>query len=272
MRTSEKPIVKSPRRAGKVATKEEDSNGSRSVRRALDIFELMLERGEPITVAQIITELAIPKSTAYELVRTLSEGSYIAPSGKGSALFLGRRLFELGMAYRSNVSLLRDGSQIAEELRNETGETVQLSVLEKDLMMVILKEEGIRQLRIISNVGSRVPVNWAAAGRLLVSDMDEKALTALLTATVLPSPTGRAVTDVKKLIAQIRRFRRQGYATELNEANEHAGCVAAPVVDASGRCIAAMSIVAPEQRIKKNRDSLIASITAAAKKLSRRLG
>ena len=56
-------------------------------------------------------------------------------------------------------------------------------------------------------------------------------------------------------MAQIRRFRRQGYATELNEANEHAGCVAAPVIDASGRCIAALSIVAPEQRmIKKNRD------------------
>jgi len=273
MRTSEKLIVKSPRRTGKAAIKEDDSNGSRSVRRALDIFELMLKRSEPITVAQIITELAIPKSTAYELVRTLSEGSYITPSGKGTTLFLGRRLFELGMAYRSHVDLLRDGSQIAEELRNETGETVQLSVLEKDLMMVIFKEEGVRQLRIISNVGSRVPVNWAAAGRLLVSDMDDKALTTLLTATVLPSPTGRAITNVKKLIAQIRRFRRQGYATELNEANEHAGCVAAPVIDASGRCIAALSIVAPEQRmIKQNRDSLIASVTNAAKKLSRRLG
>lgn len=260
-------------RPGKAATKDDDSSGSRSVRRALDIFELMLHRGEPVTVAEIITELSIPKSTAYELVRTLSEGGYVASSGKGSALFLGRKLFELGMAYRSHVDLLRDGSQIAEELRNETGETVQLSVLENNLMMVILKEEGIRQLRIISNVGSRVPVNWAAAGRLLVSDMDDMALTSLLSATVRPAPTGRAVTDVKKLIAQIRRFRRQGYATELNEANEHAGCVAAPVVDASGRCIAALSIVAPEQRmIKKNRDSLIASVTAAANKLSRRLG
>jgi len=68
-------------------------------------------------------------------------------------------MFELCMAYRSHVDLLRDGSQIAEELRNETDETVQLSVLEKDLMMVIFKEEGVRQLRIISNVGSRVPVN-----------------------------------------------------------------------------------------------------------------
>ena len=68
-------------------------------------------------------------------------------------------MFELCMAYRSHVDLLRHGSQIAEELRNETDETVQLSVLEKDLMMVIFKEEGVRQLRIISNVGSRVPVN-----------------------------------------------------------------------------------------------------------------
>ena len=266
--------MKPPRLPRKAATREkEDDSGSRSVRRALDIFELMLQRGEPITVAQIITELSIPKSTAYELVRTLSDGNYLAHPAKAARLFLGRRLFELGMAYRSNVDLLRDGSQIAEELRNETGETVQLSVLENDLMMVLLKEEGIRPLRIISNVGSRVPVNWAAAGRLLVSDMDDKALTALLTATVRPSPTGRATTDVKKLIAQIRQFRRQGYATEMNETNEHAGCVAAPVIDASGRCMAALSIVAPEQRLMKpNRDYLIASVIAAAKKLSRRLG
>ena len=71
------------------------------------------------------------------------------------------------MAYRSHVDLLKDGSRIAEQLRDETGETVQLSVLDNDLMMVLLKEEGVRPLRIISQVGSRVPVNWAAAGRLL---------------------------------------------------------------------------------------------------------
>ncbi len=252
---------------------EDENIGSRSVRRALDILELMLQRGEPITVAQIVTELSIPKSTAYELVRTLSESDYLAPSGRGSGLFLGRKLFELGMAYRSHVDLLKDGSRIAEQLRDETGETVQLSVLDNDLMMVLLKEEGVRPLRIISKVGSRVPVNWAAAGRLLVSDMDDKALAKLLSSTVQPSPTGRASTDVKKLITQIRKFRKQGYATELNEANEHAGCVAAPVVDVSGHCIAALSVVAPEQRLTRpNRDYLIERVMNAAEILSRRLG
>jgi IclR family KDG regulon transcriptional repressor len=248
-------------------------DGSRSVRRAIDILELMLARGGPVTVAQIIAELRIPKSTAYELMRTLNEADFVAPANKGNGLFIGRKLYELGMAYRSHVDLLRDGALIAEELRDETGETVQLSVLDNGMMMVLLKEEGRGHLRIISNVGTRVPVNWAAAGRLLVSDYADAELEALLKSTIRQSPTGNAVMDVEKLIAQIRRFRRLGHAIELNEANEHAGCIAAPVLDAAGRCFAAISAVVPEQRLNKaNRERLIACVMTAAEKLSRRLG
>lgn len=252
---------------------DEGAEGSRSVRRAMDILSLMLARGEPVTVAEIISELGIPKSTAYELVRTLGDADYIAPASRGAGLFIGRRLYELGMAYRNHVDLLRDGAQIVEELRDETGETVQLSVLDNQLMMVVLKEEGRGYLRIISNVGTRVPVNWAAAGRLLVSDRTDAELIKLLKATIRQSPTGKAVMNVTKLIAQIRKYRRLGYAIELNEANEHAGCIAAPIVDASGCCIAAISVVVPEQRLTKpNRDRLIASVKGAAERLSRRLG
>jgi len=252
---------------------DEEQGGSRSVRRALEMFEFLLQQGEPATVGAIVSALQIPKSTAYELVRTLSEAGYLEPSGRGAGLFLGRKLFELGMAYRGQVDLLRDGSQIVEELRDATGETVQLSVLENDMMLVLLKEEGSRSIRIISRVGSRVPVNWAAAGRLLVSDLDDATLGALLKRSVRQSPTGRSITDVPKLIQQIRKFRKQGYATELNETNEHAGCVAAPVIDGSSRCIAAISIVAPEHRLgKQNREELIARVREATAKLSGRLG
>lgn len=252
---------------------DEESGGSRSVRRALEMFEYLLQQGEPATVGTIVSALQIPKSTAYELVRTLTEAGYLEPAGRGAGLFLGRKLFELGMAYRSQVDLLRDGSQIVEELRDSTGETVQLSVLENDMMLVLLKEEGSRSIRIISRVGSRVPINWAAAGRLLVSDFDDATITALLKRTVKQSPTGRATIEVPKIIQQIRKFRKQGYATELNETNEHAGCVAAPVIDGSGRCVAAISVVAPEHRLgKQNRDLLIEKVRDAAARLSGRLG
>ena len=249
----------------------EDVGGSRSVRRALEIFEFLLQLGTPTTIGEIVSALQIPKSTAYELVRTLSDSGYLEPSRRGG-IFLGRKLFELGMAYRAQVDLLRDGSQIVEELRNACGDTVQLSVLENDMMLVLLKEEGSHPVRIISRVGSRVPVNWAASGRLLVSDLDDDALTSLLGKSVRQSPTGRASTDIPKLIQQVRKFRKQGYATELNETNEHAGCVAAPVIDGSGKCIAAISIVVPEHRLKQNRGELTRHVRAAAAQLSQRLG
>jgi IclR family transcriptional regulator, KDG regulon repressor len=259
----------------KLATLADDeaSVGSRSVRRALDIFELMLHRGKPLSVTEIVAALHIPKSTAYELVRTLSEAGYVDRTAQGGGLFLGRKLFELGMAYRSQIDLLKEGSQIVEELRDATGETVQLSVLENAMMLVLVKEEGSQSIRIISRIGSRVPVNWAAAGRLLVSDFDDQPLKELLRRTVKQSPTQRAIVDVDKLIPQIRRFRRQGYAIEINEANHHAGCIAAPVIDLSGRCVAAISVVVPEQRLgRDNRRRLIESVRDAANRLSHRLG
>jgi len=252
---------------------EEAASGSRSVRRALDIFELMLARGEALAVAEIVTALKIPKSTAYELVRTLSDAGYLERMGKEGRLFLGRKLFELGMMYRSQIDLLKEGSQVVEALRDATGETVQFSVLENDMMLVLLKEEGSHPIRIISRVGSRVPVNWAAAGRLLVSDLDDATLQGLLKRTIVQSPSGKAVMDVDKLVQQIRKFRRQGYAVEINEANDHAGCVAAPVIDATGHCVAAISVVAPEQRLDRvSRDKLIDAVRNAAEGLSHRLG
>jgi IclR family KDG regulon transcriptional repressor len=91
--------------------------------------------------------------------------------------------------------------------------------------------------------------------------------------SVRQSPTDRSITDVPKLIQQIRKFRKQGYATELNETNEHAGCVAAPVIDGNGRCIAAISIVAPEHRLgRQNREELIRKVRESASRLSSRLG
>ena len=98
-------------------------------------------------------------------------------------------------------------------------------------------------------------------------------LRAMLQRAIKPSPTGRAPTDPDDLVRQIKRFRMQGYGIELNEANEHAGCVAAPVTDVSGKCVAAISIVAPEQRLqRRQREVLVSAVRRAAGKLSRRLG
>ncbi len=249
-----------------------DQSGSPSVRRVLRIFDFLLEAGEPVSMAVLIDALNIPKSTAYELVRTLTAANYMETSGIDGGLFLGRKLFQLGMAYRNQVNLLKDGSQIVRALRDQTGETVQFSVLVEGYMQVLMKEEGIRPIRIVSHIGSRIPVNWAASGRLLVSDFDNEALVKLLKATMTQSPSGKACMDVDLIIEQIRAFRQQGFGVELSEANDHAGCVSAPVIDEHGKCVATISVAVPEQRLAPpNREVLITAVTEAAVRLSQRI-
>lgn len=247
--------------------------GPPALRRAIDLLEYLRARGEAATGPQIVAALGIPKSSAYELIRTLLDTGLLEEDAAQGGYFLGRRLYLMGLAYRAQVDLLREATGIARALRDETGETVQFSVLDQRQMLVLFKEEGLHPLRIISRAGSRVPVNWTAAGRLLVSDMEDAALRELLAETVRPSPTGGAETDVSRLVARIRTARRIGHAIELNETNEHAGCVAAPVRDEQGQCIAALSIVVPEPRMTPDRlPALVAAVGAAAGQLSARLG
>ncbi len=232
----------------------------------------MMERQEPVGVSDVIDALGIPKSTAYELIRTLVDRRLVERKADGRSYFLGPKLFELGMVYSAQIDLLTEAAPVVRDLRDRTGETVQLSILDNDHMLVMLKEESSHPIRIISRVGSRVPINWAAAGRLLVSDLKDAPLTELLTRSIRSSPTGLAKMDVTKVIADIRHFRQRGYAFELNEANEHAGCVAAPVVDGLGRCVAALSVVAPEHRLEETkRGELVQAVTAAAATLSNRI-
>jgi IclR family transcriptional regulator, KDG regulon repressor len=272
MLVKEESVAVENKTATRRSASDKGEAGSRSLRRAAAILNLLLDADEPLPVSVLTARLGIPKSTAYEIVRTMADLNLLETGSQGT-VFLGRKLFELGMAYKSHIDLMKEGSRTVEELRDATGETIQMSVLENDMMLVLLKEEGSMPVRIISRIGSRVPVNWAAAGRLLVSDLDDEALRAALARSISQSPTGRAAVDIDELIAQIRAARAQGYATELGEVNEHAGCVAAPIIDASGRCIAAISAAAPEQRLHgENRQRLIEAVTAAARALSKRLG
>ncbi len=251
--------------------KQEAEHGASSLQRAIRMLEVLQQRSEPMRVSELASALRIPRSSAYVIVRELT-GARLLSTSLDRRVFLGPRLYELGMDYRDKVDLLREATPLVRNLRDSTGETVQLSVLDVDSLLVLMKEEGTQPVRIVSRVGSRVPVNWAAGGRLIVSDLPESQLRELLRATMRASPTGKATTNDEVFIRQVKKAREQGFFIEIGETNEHAGCIAAPVHDTSGRCIAALSIAVPEQRLRSpNRQRLLEAVQSGAKLLSDRI-
>ena len=185
-------------------------------------------------------------------------------------------MYVMGLACRAQVDLTRKAGFTARALQDETGETAQFPVLDQDQVLVLLKVEGRHPLRIISSAGSRVAVKQAAAGRFLVPDMKDTPLRAILSRTVRHSPSGGAETGIDRLTGRIGAARQIGHAIEINETDEtdeHAGCIAAPVLDVAGHCIAALGIVVPKPPLTDDRmPTLVGAVRQAAARLSRRLG
>ncbi len=245
----------------------------RSLGRGLDVLELVLDRREPITVNEIIRELHLPRSSVYDLVTLLVQRGYLAADADASGYTLGRQLYRLGLGHERHSLLLREARPVIAALRDEVGEIVQLSVLDHDANLVVLREEGHSRINIVFPVGMRTPINWSASGCLLISDLTDAELRLRLPATIRTSPTGRAPTEVNEVIRDIRRFRVQGHAVKRSQVHDHVVMIAAPVFDGAGRCVAAMTIVAYEVGLSERRiQALAAAVKRSAHELTRRFG
>lgn len=255
------------------ALENSQPGASKSVLRVIAMLDLIMHRAEPLSVQTLVQELGISRTTAYEIIRALVAGEYLERRGKAGHFFLGRRLFELGMAYREQVNLLKEAHELVEELRDETNETAQLSILDDNKMLVLLKSESNQSVAIISKIGSRIPINWAASGRLLVSNLTDEELREKLPSMIEPSPTGEAPTDVEVLIQEIKTAASRGYALQVRQSNPHTGAVSAPVFDSTKKCIATISVVTPDHRLKRqHQQPLINAVMRAAANLSKKLG
>jgi len=274
METTADPKGKSPGRRVREKTPVARSGSvSRSVDRAIEIVALLAEAGRPLAAGEIARRLAIPRSTTYEILRTLTAAGCLEPADDPSLYRVGLRVYLFGLAYRRQRDLLREAQPIIEQLRDDLGEAVQLSVLDRGTVLVLLKEEGRQPITILSFVGSRLPVNWSASGRLLVSDLDDTTLRRELPAMLQPSPTGKAPLDAELFIEQVRHARAAGFDMQVNQASHHTGAIAAPVQGDSGRCLATLSLVMPAHRIVEGGlDGHVERLRAAAAALSRRLG
>jgi IclR family acetate operon transcriptional repressor len=86
--------------------------------------------------------------------------------------------------------------------------------------------------------------------------------------------TEATIVDSEKLLEQLRAVQLQGYAVDLEEYAHGLCCVAAPVRDANGRAIAALSLSGPSIRLGEERlhGEAAEAIKTAAARLSRELG
>ncbi|MDK1473940.1 IclR family transcriptional regulator [Streptomyces sp. 549] len=248
-----------------------------AVTRALDILELFLEGDGTRSAPEITRCLQLPRTTVHELVTTLTARSYLAPEpGSPGRYRLGVRTYQLGSRYAEQLDLAREGHQVARSVADTCGETVHVAVLEHADVLYVAKVDSTHAVRMVSAAGRRLPAHCTAVGKMLLASLPPQELDARLPGPdgpPLTALTAHSLTSPEELREALAEAARRGIAVEERESNPDVSCVAAPVRDATGEVVAALSVSVPTVRwTAQRRKELEDLVVRGAGELSERLG
>ena len=248
-----------------------------TVTHALSLLEAF-EGEEELGVTDLAQRLDLHKNNVFRLLATLQEKGYIEQDPDSERYRLGVRCLEIGRSFAGNRGLVRYARPFLESLAQETGESVHLAVL-RDFEVVYLDGEQSDQLvNAASRMGCRLPAHCTATGKVLLGCSDERVRQEFdrlwVSAGRLEGRTRATILDREKLFEELRTVAGQGYALDNEECEVGMRCAAAPVYEADGRSMAALSVSGPSFRLDAERlvDRVVPAVASSADRLSTRLG
>jgi DNA-binding IclR family transcriptional regulator len=245
----------------------------RSVAKALTIINILAENQRAMSLAEIAAKIALPKTTIHGLLSTLRDYGYVEQSDFDGNYRLGIILFEIGSKVADNWDVRKVATPYIQKLVDGTGETVHLVRLDKGEVLYIDKHESTQSLRIVSEIGSRLPAHCTGVGKALLAFISPAEVKRIIAIKGLKRYTKNTITDPEKLEVELERVRRQGYAEDNEEIMESLRCVAAPIWDHNGKACAAISISGPSARMDHERMQLLREhIVQTAMDISANLG
>ncbi|CAM2149557.1 IclR family transcriptional regulator [Pararobbsia alpina] len=217
--------------------------------------------------------LGTTRSTTHRLVSSLVQARYLRQVQGG--YLLGPKLIELGAVSLEQMPLSAVARPHLERLAEATRDTIHLGVREGGDVLYIDKIPGTRGLEMRSRVGHRMPLAWTGIGKALILDLAPTAWEALWDAARrspdyadLPTPYTRDT-----FIDRMTGYAGLGHTFDLEENEPSIRCVAAPVRDASGLIVAALSVAStiPYMPLERMQE-LVPVIQREARAISEELG
>ena len=239
--------------------------------RALQVIDHLYETGAPAGAYAIAKAIRAPLSTVYVIIDDLVEKHMLARNADGS-LWLGARLYHYGLAYARSLDFMSVATHEMHDLCRVTGETVQVCGRDGDHMLVLAMADGPSHFQVASRVGTRVPLNWTASGRLLVGHFPEAERVELFKRCAKTSPTGRADIDATTLSSAAGKAFQERLSIQVAESDYAVACIASPIVDRAGQCAATISIVLPEQKVLADEGRYVGHVRASAERIETLMG
>jgi IclR family KDG regulon transcriptional repressor len=243
----------------------------KTVAKAIRLLKMFSAEHEEWGASELGRAVEMDKVIVHRLLRALAEGGLLVQDGETRRYRLGPGLIALVHGNLGSMDLPSLARPHLERLRDETGETILLSVRRGDVVVVALPCESRQAVRVSAEVGDSVPMYCSASGRVFLA-FGPPALVEELNATRMLSVTENTVTNRTEIAKLLVEIKRRGWSIDDEEIAVGVRAIAAPVFGPTGDVVCCVALRAPSARLPRNEmPKLARKVAATAKDISEEL-
>ena len=255
---------------GPEAAPVDPKNHIASVEKAVRLLELFDDETPQLTLAEMVRRGGYTRTTTHRLVTTLERLGWLARSGEHYQLTL--RVFRLAAMAVSPLHLREESRPLMSELAARHGENVYLLVPDGPRAVCVECIKGRSPVQIMAmDVGKSLPLYVGGGPLALLAEREAELLPAVLENLPATTPTGQPQTQAQ-LRAKLQAARDSGYSRSIEDVTLSVGAFGAPIFDAEGLAVAAISVGGLIQALLPKEPELAQSLRDTASKISAKLG
>ncbi len=225
-----------------------------TILRGFVVIEKIAEAQRPISAAELIEILGLPKPSVHRILQQLEEEGLVQREPVNRRYLPGSRTQTLAFSIASHKVLGAPRHAILQALSDEIGETCNCTMLDGDRIIYFDRVESNWPFRIQLPVGSRLLLHCTASGKLFLAYMDPRQRKRLINTAPLERKTGRTITDPELLSKELKRVAEDGIGFDNEEHLDGMVAIAVPVFNPQNEICFTIAVHAP--KIRKSLDEL----------------
>jgi len=227
-----------------------------------------------LTLSELTKKLNISKSTIFRILLNLKDEGFVSKEQHTNKYYIGKKIFELSQNITQENDIRKIALPFMRELSCLIDESVSLHVTYDEYNVCIEKIESTQRVTYKIELGRPIPLFAGAAGKAILAFLPKEKIKYIINHTNFTKFAKNTISNPAKLLKELEKIRKEGYATSFEELVSDGASVATAIFDKNKKVIASLNIATIVSRLKeKEKITFHASLLKEfSKKISSKLG
>lgn len=249
-----------------------EGNADNAISKAIQILSALRASTDGASARELAPTTGFARSTVQRVLATLAESGMVIQDSATQRYRIGPQALVIGLGYNGGNILVTEARPYLFALRDESRETVGLSVAVGHARVFLEEVQSNAEIRFASELGRLYPLWSGASGRVLLAALTDAEIDRVLSDHEHHSVLHDSLTP-DEIRGRVAEMRANGFAMASDETIANVSSVAVGVRDGSGQTVAALSVSGPAERFTASRMSeVVPRLQDVAAAISARLG